>query len=211
MAKSKQSKKKDKRSKKAKAPKLPKSLRKGLPKPVAEVLAAGLGVLDRTQATGTDEFERLVARGRTVEQRGHDAVRGAADRVAGVVDDTVGVARARRDAASGAVQARIEAAVEAAVGALGLPTGGELDALRAEVARLETRVGAPEAGQAFRLAPHADGWALEREGASRAVSVHPTKKAGLVAARAHAKRYAPSTLTILLADGSVADTVAYDG
>ena len=196
------------------ARKLPKSLRKGLPRPIAEVLAAGLGALDRAQASGSDEFQRLVDKGRTVEQRGSDAVRSAAARVGAVVDDTVGAAQARREA----VQSRVEAAVEAAVGALGLPTGGDVAALRAELARLEARAagageGGAEANAAaprFRVAPHADGWALERAGAQRALAVHATKKSALVAARAHARAHAPSALEVLRADGSLADTTRYD-
>ena len=202
-------------SKKTKKAKLPKSLRKGLPKPVADVLAAGLGALDRAQAKGTDEFQRLVEKGRAVEQRGSEAVRDAAARVGAVVDDTVGAARARRDAAAGAVQSRVDAAAEAAVRALGLPSGADVAALRAELERLQARAGdaVSESGKAtvFRVAPHADGWSLERDGAQRALSVHATKKAALVAARAHARGHAPSTLEILRADGSLADTTAYDG
>ena len=178
------------------------------------MLAAGLGALDRAQASGSDEFLRLVDRGRTVEQRGSDAVRSAVARVGAVVDDTVGAAQARREA----VQSRVEAAVEAAVGALGLPTGGDVAALRAELVRLEARAAGPEeagaeAGAAaprFRVAPHADGWALERAGAPQALAVHATKKAALVAARAHARAHAPSALEVLRADGSLADTTRYD-
>lgn len=208
-----------KKKKKGKKAKLPKSLRKGLPKPVADVLTAGLGALDRAQSKGTDEFQRLVEKGRVVEQRGSDAVRDATARVGTVVDETVGAARARRDAAAGAVQSRVESAVEAAVRALGLPSGSDVAALRAELGRLEARAagddeGAPEPGAAggasvFRVAPHAEGWALERDGAQRALSVHGTKKAALVAARAHARGHAPSALEVLRADGTVADTTHY--
>ena len=191
--------------------KLPKALRKGLPTPVADVLAAGLGALDRAQKKGSEEFDALVARGRTVERKGHDAVRGASDRVGQVVDDTVGAAQARRAAAEIAVQSRIQAAVESAIGAVGVPTSGEVAALRAEIARLEARVaGAAAVGQMFRLAPHADGWALERDGADGAIETFATKKTGLVGARAHAKAHAPSTLVILRADGTEADRVGYD-
>ena len=218
MAKSKKKSTKSKKKGTAKSSKggaraLPKSLRKGLPRPIAEVLAAGLGALDRAQASGSDEFLRLVDRGRTVEQRGSDAVRSAVARVGAVVDDTVGAAQARREA----VQSRVEAAVEAAVGALGLPTGGDVAALRAELVRLEARAAGAEAGAEagaavprFRVAPHADGWALERAGAPQALAVHATKKAALVAARAHARAHAPSALEVLRADGSLADTTRYD-
>ena len=210
MGKKKKDKAEAKRRKKARK-KLPKALRKGLPTPVADVLAAGLGALDRAQKKGSEEFEALVARGRTVEKKGHDAVRGASDRVGQVVDETVGAATARRQAAELAVQSRVQAAVEAAIGAAGVPTRGEVAALRAEITRLEARVaGAAAVGQTFRLAPHADGWALERDGGERALEVFATKKSGLVAARAHARDHAPATLVILRTDGSEADRVAYD-
>ena len=61
------------KSKPNKTKTLPKSLRKGsLPSPVSDVLAAGLGALEKAQKSGSDSFDALVSLGSKVVERGLD-------------------------------------------------------------------------------------------------------------------------------------------
>ena len=61
----------------------------------------------------------------------------------------------------------------------------------------------------YLVVPHADGWAVEKEGASRATSVHGTKAEAVSAGRDLAKTAAPGRLVLHRQDGTVQDTYSY--
>ena len=222
MAKSKKSSKNKKNQKGGGA--VPKSLRKGkLPKPVGEVMAAGLGALRDAQKSGGTAFDELVARGKAVQDAGGDAARQAIGQVEQAVDRVTEVASSTGASVVGRVQDGVEGVVETVLKRLGVPGQGEVEALRATVAALTARLegasasgrppaAAPTAGERARyeVVKHADGWAVQRPGASRATAVLQTKKEALRDARELARAHAPSALTIHNLDGSVSDTVEYD-
>ena len=62
----------------------------------------------------------------------------------------------------------------------------------------------------YHVAPHEKGWAVQREGAQRATSVHETKKEAVSAAREEAKSHMPSRLIVHKQDRSVQETFTYD-
>ena len=219
------SKKKSKKKNKKGARSVPKSLRKGkLPKPVGEVMAAGLGALRDAQISGGTAFDDLVARGKAVQDAGGDAARQAIGQVEQAVDRVTEAASSTGSSVVGRVQDGVEGAVEGILKRLGVPGRGEVEQLQATVAELTARLdGAAAASRTptadpaeeversrFEVVKHADGWAVQRAGASRATAVLKTKKEALRDARELARTRTPSQLTIHNLDGSVSDTVAYD-
>jgi hypothetical protein len=62
----------------------------------------------------------------------------------------------------------------------------------------------------YEVKPRDEGWEVKQAGASRASSVHGTKKEALSAGRDLANRKAPSELRIYKADGGVEDTHSYE-
>jgi poly(hydroxyalkanoate) granule-associated protein len=219
---------KSKKSKKAKKNgALPKSLRKGgLPRPADDVLAAGLGALERAQKKGADTFDALVARGERVVEDGSAAAREAVREVEAAADRVASRTRSAAGGAATAATAPLERVVEAALVRLGVPNRTEVAALREQVEALGARLAAlRDSGAAdgtsadgaasgadvahYRVAPHPDGWAVRKEGSERAVSVHKTKQEALKAGRETARGHAPSRLTIHRADGSEASATDY--
>ena len=203
------------KKRKNKPRKLPKSLRKGaLPKPVDDVLAAGIGAIAQATKKGADTFDALVERGERVANEGSEAARSAVGEVEAAVTSLLDEARA---GVSGA-QAQVEGIVERALDGLGIAGRDEIDALKARIDTLQARLGgraAAVSGDAaastrYEVVPHADGWAIRKAGASRATAVLGTKKEAVRDARQLAKTHRPSTLVICKADGSVGDTVDYD-
>jgi len=209
-------KKRTKTKKNAKAA-VPKSLRKGaLPTSVGEVMAAGLGALREAQSSGGKTFNELVARGRTVQASGSDAVREAVRDVEGAVDRALDTARSAREAVTGGVQDRVESVVEGVLQRLGVPTRDEVVALQATVdalgARLPGRSSASSTAssrETFAVRKHASGWAVHRGGDGESVAVRSTKKQALFEARAMARTNAPSELAVYKLDGTVGDTTTY--
>ena len=187
---------------------LPKSLRKGaLPTSAAEVWAAGLGALDASVARGKGRFDALVAEGRRVESLGGRAVRealGAAERAAATAAETAAPV-------AETVVEDAERLAETLLSAAGLPQRGEMDALRAHVRLLETRLAAltePEAPPAeVRVEPAAGGWRVTVSG--REASTHRTKRDALGAARRAARERAPSRLTVCTSDGTPGEPTDY--
>ena len=220
MAKSKKKDSKKKKKGKGGAAKLPKSLRKGkLPRSVDEVWAAGVGALDDARKQGSEVFDALVERGEHVVKKGSDAARAAYDDVEATASGVTQRVRSTADEAVGGVQGRVERSVESALATLGLPKRDEIAALRVMVDSLQTRLDAlgsevvsPEAADPtlYELVPHADGWAIQKPGASRALSVVKTKKEALRDARQTARDHAPSRLTVYNLDGSAGETTDYD-
>lgn len=217
--------KKSKKGKKTKAEKkLPKTLRKGdLPRSLGEVWAAGLGALGQARKQGGETFESLVAQGERVVRAGSDSAREALGEVESVAAQISQRVRTTASEAAGGVQRPLERAVEAALGTLGVPTRDEVAALQAVVERLEGQLAslgaapasvngaAPEAVTDYEVVPHPDGWAIQKPGAQRALSVVKTKKVALRDARATAREHAPSRLTIYNLDGSRGEVTEYGG
>lgn len=207
------------KKRKNKPRKLPKSLRKGaLPKPVDDVLAAGIGAIAQATKKGADTFDALVERGERVANEGSEAARSAVGEVEAAVTSLLDDARA---GVSGA-QAQVEGIVERALDGLGIAGRDEIDALKARIDTLQARLGGRAAAVSadaaagsvastrYEVVPHAEGWAIRKAGASRATAVLGTKKEAVRDARQLAKTHRPSTLVICKADGSVGDTVDYD-
>ncbi len=206
-------------SKQKKAKKLPKSLRKGaLPSPVDTVLAAGIGALGQAQKKGAETFDALVQRGERVTTHGGSAARSALRDVEAAVARIVGDVGAQAGEAAGGVQDRFEAVVEVALGSLGVAGRDDVAALRQKIAALQTRLGDVVAGDRapdrpvtrYEVLPHPDGWAVQRDGATRATYVRATKKEAVRDARRLAKEHAPSALTVRKLDGSASDVRTYD-
>ena len=217
--------------KKKKAKKLPKSLRKGgLPRPVADVWAAGIGALAQARKKGGDSFEALVEIGTTVAGSGSKAAQAAVEQVESAASDVAGSARGLVGGAADGVQGRVEDVVEGVLHRLGVPGRDEVLALQAQVERLQSRLStlsepsasgaganggdeAPGDGSGrtvYRVAKHDRGWSVQRDGAERATAVHATKKEALVDARRTARAHAPSQLVVQKADGSVGEETDYD-
>ena len=198
--------------------KLPKSLRKGdLPRPAADVWAAGIGALAQARTTGGASFDALVSLGGSVVDRGTGAAKAAIGQVEQAAAAVAGTAKGVTDGALDTVQGGVEAVVEAALGRLGVPGRDEVLALRAQVDVLQAKVAAlaeaeagPPGPAAYEVAAHERGWAVRRVGRERATAVHPTKKEALRDARQTARAHAPATLTVYKADGTVAEETAYD-
>lgn len=139
-------------------------------------------------------------------------------------------------AAEAEVQRIVEQSVEGVLHRMNVPTHdevqdliqrvqtltGKVDALSARM-KLNRPAGAQPAASAepvrtdepeaevdvYYVAPHAEGWAVEKEGASRATSVHGTKAEAVAAGRERAKAAEPSRLVVHRRDGSVQDTIRY--
>lgn len=97
---------------------------------------------------------------------------------------------------------------------------GKVDALSARMKLAPAKSAAPKSAEpkaappadaetVYLVVPHADGWAVEKEGASRATSVHATKAEAVTAGRDLAKAAAPGRLVLHRRDGSVQDTYRY--
>lgn len=63
----------------------------------------------------------------------------------------------------------------------------------------------------FHLVSADDGWAIKKEGAKTPVSTHSTKKEALDVARTTAQAAQPSRLVIHKQDGTIQESVSYDG
>jgi poly(hydroxyalkanoate) granule-associated protein len=66
-----------------------------------------------------------------------------------------------------------------------------------------------DAADAFHVVPHDEGWAVEKEGASRASSVHGTKAEAVTAGRERARAGASGRLVIHRQDGTIQDSFSY--
>src|SRR5262249_10554959 len=122
----------------------------------------------------------------------------------------------RQEAVAEKVETTVVDPMVEALRKLGVPTRAEVQKLTAQVEALAERVGsligrlerAQVAG--YSVVAREDGWAVEKQGADRAVSVHATKDEALEAARTLAGNHRPSELVVHRKDGTVQDTVVYD-
>lgn len=208
-------------AKKKKDQKRKRAARESLPESVAgrarEIWLAGLGALDRTRKDGAEQFDALVERGEKVRAQGAEALDDVLDQIEQAGRAAAGRAKSATKKAGSAAEAgvdRLEAVVEAVLAKAGVPVREEMEALAGHVQALQARIagllGESPMQTVYRVVPREGGWAVEREGAKQASSVHTTKKEALVAGRMLARQHAPSRLVILRADGSEQETVEYE-
>ena len=175
---------------------------------------AGLGALERAQKTGGEEFDKLVARGAAAQAKAGHKLEKALGKAAGVVQEALDTASQN----GSAIEEQAERLAAQVAERIPIARRAEFEALTARVQdlweRLEGEVNGTHAvekeiGAAFQIVAHESGWAVEKEGASRATSTHPTKKEALRAGRALAREHAPSRLVVFKTDGTVQEEVTY--
>lgn len=192
-----------------KPPRLPRSLRKGpLPENPVAVWDAGLGALASALGNGRGGFDALVAEGRRVEAAGGEAVREAVRQVGAAAAALAGTVAGT---ALGTVEEAVEAAVEAVLGVSDASERSDVDALRAELRRLEGRLarmtGAVVEPASVTVVAAGGEWAVRIDG--REASVYPTKRGALSAGRRLARENGPSRLVVHRVDGTVGETTEY--
>ena len=205
-----------------------------------EVWLAGLGVMATVEEEGTklydsfvergkkldkestDLFNALVKKGKKLEDQGRKQITGAVDEVKTTQRQYTKKAENRFDEVANRFGELLER--------FGVPTRDEVKTLTTKVNDLAAKVDAlvvvlekkngkvaakaevkaAPARTTYHVVPHEEGWAVKKEGGSRATSVHGTKAEAVESARALAKEQEPSTLVIHKQDGTIQDTVSYD-
>ncbi len=199
-----------------------------------EIWLAGLGAWARASEEGEKVFHTLVERGAAFETRRRDQLDQAthviADQQKRVTDEVAKVTermtQTLNDTAK-TVEKAVSDTFTATMSQVGLPTRTEVRTLSSKVDQLSSKLDAlsalldaeapsadvPDAvaktDTVYHVAPHDDGWAVTREGAEQASSVHGTKKEALAAGRDLARSQAPSELIVHKMDRSVQETFAY--
>jgi len=177
-----------------------------------DVWLAGLGALATVEQEGAALYETLVKQGETLVERGEKLERRGRVRIGAIRGDV----EARREAVAEKVESTVYDPIVEALQKLGVPTRAEVQKLSAQVESLAERVGLLigrlERAQVavYSVVAREEGWAIEKRGAERAVSVHATKEEALDRARALAGEHRPSELVVHRRDGSVQDTVVYE-
>lgn len=173
---------------------------------------AGLGALATAEQEGTALYGRLVKQGETLVRRGEKMEKRGLERFETLKDEV----EARREEAMEKVEATVYDPMVDALRRLGVPTRAEVNRLSGPVESLTDRVNLLIARleraqvSVYSVTARGDRWAVEKRGAERAVSVHPTRDEALERARALAAEHRPSELVVHRKDGSVQDTFAYD-
>ena len=192
--------------------KLPKEIADGVTTAGRDVWLAGLGAIATVEQEGTALYDSVVKQGEALVKRGETMEKRGKVRIAAVRDDV----EARREAVVEKVETRVVDPMVEALQKLGVPTRAEVQKLAAHVEALAERVGLLIARLdraqvvVYSVAAREDGWAIEKQGAERAVSVHATKDEALERARALAGEHRPSELVVHRKDGTVQDTLVYD-
>jgi poly(hydroxyalkanoate) granule-associated protein len=192
--------------------KLPKEIADGVTTRGRDVWLAGLGALATAEQEGTALYDRLVKQGETLVRRGETMEKRGRERFEALKDEV----EARREEAVEKVETTVYDPMVDALGRLGVPTRAEVGRLSAQVESLTERVNLLIARleraqvSVYSVTAREDGWAVEKQGAERAVSVHPTKDEALERARALAAEHRPSELVVHRKDGSVQDTFVYE-
>ena len=192
--------------------KLPKEIADGVTTRGREVWLAGLGALATVEQEGTALYDSLVKQGETLVQRGETLEKRGKVRI-GALREDVG---ARREQMVEKVETTVYDPMVEALQKLGVPTRAEVQKLSAQVESLADRVmhliAKLERAQVavYSVVAREEGWAIEKQGADRAVSVHATKEEALDRARELAGQHRPSELVVHRKDGTVQDTVVYD-
>ncbi|HEX5725812.1 MAG TPA: phasin family protein [Longimicrobiaceae bacterium] len=195
--------------------KLPRALADGVTTAGRDAWLAGLGALATVESESTALYDRLVKQGETLVERG-EALEQRGKRRFETLKDEV---ETRREEVAEKVETAVYDPMAEALRKLGIPTRAEVRRLSRQVEGLTERVNlliarleqAPVERAAFAVVLRGDeGWAVERAGAERAVSLHATKEEALERARSLAGEHRPSTLVVHRRDGTVQDTIAYD-
>ena len=173
--------------------KLPKEIADEVTTRGRDVWLAGLGALATVEQEGTALYDTLVKQGETLVQRGEKLEERGKVRIGALKDDV----DARREAVAEKVETTVYDPMVEALQKLGVPTRAEVQKLSAQVA-------------VYSVVAREEGWAIEKQGAERAVSLHATKEEALDRARALAGEHRPSELVVHRKDGTVQDTVVYD-
>jgi poly(hydroxyalkanoate) granule-associated protein len=192
--------------------KLPREIVDGVSTRGREVWLAGLGALATVEEQGTAFYDSLVKQGEKLVERGETVEKRGAARLEELKSDV----DARREAVVERVETTVYDPMVEALKKLGVPTRGEVQALSGQVEALTARVnlllGRLERAQVavYSVVAREEGWAIEKKGAERSISLHPTKDEALERARALAGENKPSELVVHRKDGTVQDTVVYD-
>jgi poly(hydroxyalkanoate) granule-associated protein len=174
-------------------------------------------VVERGKQLGDESvnlFDDLVKRGREVEQKG-------LKRIDETVDDVSDTQKKYTQ--------QLEGIFENVLERFGVPTRAEVKELSGKVNALSAKVdalvkvldknGAAKAEveaevnverTTYHVVPREEGWAITKEGAARATSLHDTKNEAVDAARELAREQVPSMLVIHKKDGTIQDTSTYD-
>lgn len=192
--------------------KLPKEIADGVTTRGRDVWLAGLGALATVEQEGAALYESLVKQGETLVERGEKLERRGKVRIEALKGDV----EARREQVVEKVETTVYDPMVEALQKLGVPTRAEVQKLSAHVEALAQRVtlliARLERAQVavYAVVAREEGWAIEKQGAERAVSVHATKEEALDRARALAGEHRPSELVVHRKDGTVQDTVVYE-
>lgn len=168
-------------------------------------------VIERGKKLGDESvnlFDDLVQRGREVEKKGMK-------RIDETVDDVSSTQKKYTQ--------QLEDIFENVLERFGVPTRAEVKELTVKVNALSAKVdvlvkvldkngSAPAATErtTYHVVPREEGWAVKKEGAARATSVHDTKNEAVESGRELAKEQVPSSLVIHKKDGTIQDTMSYD-
>lgn len=187
----------------------------GLAGRALDLWRAGLGALAAGKRLGLP-FDALVA-------RGAEAVEGEVAAVdAGALDAAAGRLRTSDlplSHGTGASpprtrKAALEASIAEALVRFDVAGRSDVDRLRADLRALDARLARlvdapPPPETTFRVAPHAEGWAVSCDGAALPRVVVETKKRALLEGRRLARTTPPSRLVVCNRDGAEVELGAY--
>lgn len=184
-----------------------------------EIWLAGLGALSRLEEEGDKIFTDLVKRGESYESKRRKQIEGVTSGLRERQEALTQDVSNRLDNATESVEKAVSDTLSGTLGRIGVPTRQEVRGLSRKVGELSKKLDAlsqmlePEATEGvetvYHVVPHDDGWAVRKEGADRATSVHGTKKEALSAGREEAKGHVPSQLIVHKQDRSVQETYSY--
>ncbi len=207
----------------------------GLADSAREVWMAGIGALSSVEELGAELFEQLVKKGESWERESRKMLTSATKQAGAAVEGARATAESigqKPLAWTSAVEAQVERVVEESIEGvlhrMNVPTHDEVQDLIQRVSALSGKVDALSARlkldradresekpvdavstTVLHVVPHAEGWAVEKEGASRASSVHATKSEAVSAGRERAKSGASGRLVVHRQDGTVQDSFSY--
>lgn len=181
-----------------------------------DIWLAGLGALSRVEEEGENIFRTLVERGEKFEARGRDQIAHALE---GLKEQQKQATQTFSEAA-GSVERAVSNTVTDTLGRMGVPRREEVKELSSKVSQLSEKLDALSAtldaqktaatATVYHVVPHEEGWAVKRESAERATSVHDTKKEAVSSGRNDARAHVPSQLIVHKQDGTVQETFSYE-
>jgi poly(hydroxyalkanoate) granule-associated protein len=209
----------------------------GLADSAREVWMAGIGALSTVEEMGAGLFDQLVRKGEHWEEESRKKLVAASKTAGAAAEGARSTAESLSQkplAWSSAVEKRVERLVEDSIEGvlhrMNVPTHDEVQQLTKHVAALSDKVDTlsarlkleraergkspkPAADTAsttvYHVVPHDEGWAVEKEGASRATSVHSTKAKAVSDGRERAKSGDSGRLVIHRQDGTIQDSFDY--